>query len=126
MTVLASEGLVFSRSAQLAEVCSVSESTVPLLPYTPEPLLDSDDTMLWSCACCAVLEVSLPASGVLMVSDAVPACCRLFSKPVAEYTVLLVDAPSEATTADCDDNVTACEVNAAVDVDCPTVGTYGW
>jgi hypothetical protein len=56
----------------------------------------------------------------------VPACVKLLSKPLAEYTFAPVAPPSDATTADCADKLTACDDKAAAAVEFwPTVGTYG-
>jgi hypothetical protein len=45
---------------------------------------------------------------------------------VGVYTVAPVEPPSDATTADCADNVTACDDKAAADDAGAAVGTYGW
>lgn len=127
MTVLARLGLVLSSSAQLAEACSDSVPVVPVPLYNPAPLVDNADTIPWSSACCAVLEVSPwpPCPGRFTGYATVPACSRLFSRPLGEYTVAAVEPPSDATIADCDDNLTASDDKPAAVVAWPTAGTYG-
>jgi len=65
---------------------------------------------------------------VVTGSSTVPAWVKLFIRPLGEYTVAPVEPPSDATTADCADRLTACDDKAdvAAVVDWPTVGTYGW
>jgi hypothetical protein len=66
----------------------------------------------------------LPSFGVAIVSPA--RLLQVFNRPAGEYTVAPVEPPSDATTADCADNVTACDDNSAAAVAAgAAVGTYG-